>query len=222
MGDVRECKEVWLEWHRVLCKVCRGGGRKTADEFRFEDVKLECVCKFVYLGDMLSDAGGMEQAVAARVRATWIKFRELGGILCKRGPSLRMKSVVYKACVRSMLMYGAATWVMKAGVFQRLRATERRMLRMICGVMLKDIVESTVIALRVGVDDLEEHLRQKRLRWFGHIARRDEEVEVKKVFELKIEGRRKRGRPVKQWIDVIEEDMKKRGVMQQDAGDREG
>ena len=31
----------------------------------------------------------------------------------------------------------------------------------------------------------------------GHIARRDEEVEIKKVFELKTDGRRKRGRPVK-------------------------
>ena len=67
---------------------------------------------------------------------------------------------------------------------------------MICTVTLKDMVESTVIALRVRVDNLEEHLRQKRLRWFGHIARTDEKVEIKKVFELKI-GQRKRGRPVK-------------------------
>ena len=65
-------------------------------------------------------------------------------------------------------------------------------------------------------------MKQKRLKWFGHIARRDEEVEIKKVFELKIEGQRKRGRPVKCWIDVVEEDMKRRGVVQQDAGDREG
>ena len=108
---------------------------------------------------------------------------------------------------------------MKAGVFQRLRATERRMFSMICEVTLKDMVESMVTASIVGVDDLEEHLRQKRLRWFRHIARRDEEVEIKKVFELKIEGRRKRGRPLKRCID--EEDMKKRGVVQQNAGDRE-
>ena len=60
------------------------------------------------------------------------------------------------------------------------------------------------------------------MRWFGHIASRDEEVEIKKVFELKIEGQRKRGRPVKLWIDVAEEDMKKMGVVQQDAGDRGG
>ena len=110
---------------------------------------------------------------------------------------MRMKGVVYKACVCSMLTYEAETWVMKAGVFQRLQATERRMLRMICGATLKDMVESTVIASSVGVDDLEEHLKQKRLRRFGHIVKRDKEVEIKKVFALKIEGWLKRGRPVK-------------------------
>ena len=52
---------------------------------------------------------------------------------------------------------------------------------MICGATLKDMVESTVIVSRLRVDDLEEHLRQKRLRWFGHIVRRDEEVEIKSV-----------------------------------------
>ena len=50
---------------------------------------------------------------------------------------------------------------------------------MICRATLRDMVESTAIASRVGVNDLEEHMRQKRLRWFGHIVRRDEEVEIK-------------------------------------------
>ena len=50
-----------------VCKVCKGGGRHAADEFRFEDVELECVDKFAYLSDMLNDTGGMEQAVAVRV-----------------------------------------------------------------------------------------------------------------------------------------------------------
>ena len=37
---------------------------------------------------------------------------------------MRMKGVVYKACIHSMLTDGAETWAMKAGVFQRLQATE--------------------------------------------------------------------------------------------------
>ena len=46
---------------------------------------------------MLNGTGGVEQAEAARVRAAWMKLRELGGILCTRGASLRMKGVVHEA-----------------------------------------------------------------------------------------------------------------------------
>ena len=35
-----------------VCKLCRAGGGKAADEFHFEDVKLECVCEFAYLCNM--------------------------------------------------------------------------------------------------------------------------------------------------------------------------
>ena len=42
------------------------------------------------------------------------------------------------------------------------------------------------------------------------------------MLELKIEWRRKRGRLVKQWIDAVEEHMKKRGVVHQDARDKKG
>ena len=67
-----------------------------------------------------------------------------------------------------MLMYEAESWAMKVVVFHRLQVIERRMLRMICEVTLRDKMESTVIALKVRVDNLEEHLRQKRLRWIRH------------------------------------------------------
>ena len=52
---------------------------------------------------------------------------------------------------------------------------------MICRVTLNDMVVCMVIASRVGVDDLEDHLRQKRLRWFRYLVRRNEEVEIKSV-----------------------------------------
>ena len=83
-GDVQECEEVWQEWHVAMCAKCV---RKATDEFHFEDVKLECVYEFAHLGDMLNDTGWVEQAVAARVRAVWMKFREIGGILYTRGAS---------------------------------------------------------------------------------------------------------------------------------------
>ena len=77
-----------------VCKLCRGGVRKAVEEFCFEDIELDCVGEFAYLGDMLNDTGVVKQAVAARVRAAWMKFRELGGIMCTRGASSRMKGAV--------------------------------------------------------------------------------------------------------------------------------
>ena len=73
----------------------------------------------------MNDTSGVEQAVAARVRAVWMKFKELDGILCMQGASLRMKGVMYKACVHSMFRYGAELGNESRG-FQRLQATERR------------------------------------------------------------------------------------------------
>ena len=69
---------------------------------------------------MLNDTGEVEQAVVARVTAAWMKFRDLGGILCIKVASLRIKGVVYTACVCSILTYGAETWAITVGVFQRL------------------------------------------------------------------------------------------------------
>ena len=69
----------------------------------FASKKLECV---LYLGNMLNDTGRVEQAVAARVRAAWMKFSELGGILCTRGTSLRTKGVVYKVFVKHADVWG--------------------------------------------------------------------------------------------------------------------
>ena len=87
---------------------------------------------------------------------------------------------------------------MKAGVFQRLQATARRRLRMICGVTLKDMVETMMIASRVGVDELEKPLRQKRLRWFGHNVRRDGGGDKESVG---VENRMEKGRQVSETMD---------------------
>ena len=57
-----------------MCAKYVGGGRQAADEFHFEDVELECVGKFVYLGDMLNDTGRVEQAVAGSLKRRMLRM----------------------------------------------------------------------------------------------------------------------------------------------------
>ena len=40
-----------------------------------------------------------------------------------------------------------------------------------------------------------ENIQTDKLRWFGHVMRRDENTTAKKVLHLKVKGKRPRGRP---------------------------
>ena len=55
-----------------------------------------------------------------------------------------------------------------------------RMVRWMCGVKLKDRLPSKELRERLGVDDIALVLQQNRLRWYGHVLRKDDDDWVKK------------------------------------------
>jgi len=72
----------------------------------------------------------------------WKKFKEISGLLCNRGLSLKMKGTMYKKYVRSALSYGVECWAMKMDDVRRMKSTEMRMLHMICGKTVRDKVRN--------------------------------------------------------------------------------
>ena len=71
-----------------------------------------------------------------------------------------------------------------------------------------------------GVVRLEEFLREKRLRWLGHVERMDEERGPVKALLLEVDVTKK-GRPKKRWKEILECDMTARGLQRLDAQDCE-
>ncbi|KAF7642981.1 hypothetical protein LDENG_00246950 [Lucifuga dentata] len=53
-----------------------------------------------------------------------------------------------------------------------------------------------------------DKVREARLRWFGHVQRRDSEHIGRRMLRLELPGRRPRGRPKRRFMDVVKEDMK--------------
>jgi len=50
-------------------------------------------------------------------------------------------------------------------------------------------------------------MKNKRLEWIGQVVRMDQGRRVKKIFESKPEGSRRRGRPRLQWLEDVEKDL---------------
>jgi len=73
------------------------------------------------------------------------------------------------------------------------------MVRWMCNVKVKDRVPSKELRERLGIDDIIVILQQNRLRWYGHVRRKEDTDWVKKCLEYEVEGSRPRGRPKRTW-----------------------
>ena len=105
-------------------------------------------------------------------------------------------------------------------IADRIQACDRRMLRYMAGVTLADRVTSEEVANRCGVKPVLTVVREGRLRWFGHVKRREGEGLLGEVMNLEVPGVRPRGRPKKQWKDNVKEDLREMNLTEADAMDR--
>jgi len=62
-------------------------------------------------------------------------------------------------------------------------------------------------------------LQQKRLRWYGHVLRKDDDW-VKKCMVYDVEGPRPRGRPKRTWKEVVKKDSQACKLNEEAAVDR--
>ena len=97
---------------------------------------------------------------------------------------------------------------------------ELKMLRWALGVTRLDKIKNKYVRGTTHVRQFGDKAREARLRWFGHIKRRDEAYVGRRMLEMDLPGRRKRGRPKRRYMDVMKEDMIEIGVTEEDAEDR--
>jgi len=82
------------------------------------------------------------------------------------------------------MLHGSETWPV---------GKENEVVRWMCGIKVKDEVPSKELRERLGLDDIISVRQQNRLRWYGHVLRKENDW-VKKCMEYEVDGARPKGR----------------------------
>ena len=118
------------------------------------------------------------------------------------------------------MVYGLETMAVTKKQVEEMKVAEMKMLRFAMGVTRKDKIRNEHIRSNVKVERLEMKMREGRLRWYGHVMRRDQEYAGRKMMEMELPGKRRRGRLKRRFLDVVKEDMGEVGTKETDVEDR--
>ena len=96
------------------CNKCRGEVSNASipdiEPVVINGEEIEKVSPFCYLSDFVGKRGGCFDAITARIRSAWKKFRDLLPITTCCGLSLKSRSYACNAYVSSVLLYASETW----------------------------------------------------------------------------------------------------------------
>ena len=106
------------------------------------------------------------------------------------------KIQVYRACVLSTLLYGGESWILHARRERKLNTFHMRCLRRILSITWKDRVPNNSVLERTETPSMYTLLKQRRLRWLGHVVRMDDSPFPKNLLYGELaNGKRPTGRP---------------------------
>ena len=189
-------------------------------EIQLQGEPLKRVKTFTYLGSTLAEDGELDAEVTHRVQSGWKNWKRVSGVLCDRRMIMKIKGKVYRTVVRPALMYGAETWALKKAQEKKLEVAEMRMLRWMCGVTKLDKIRNERIRGTTKVGEITKKVQERRLKWYGHVMRREEHYVGRRAMVMQVQGRRKRGRPKRRWLDKVKDDIKEKGLSADDVYDR--
>ena len=77
---------------------------------------------------------------------------------------------------------------------------------------------SNELLARLGIEDLDLILKERRLRWYGHVERSNGVVRT--AFDLQVDGKHGPGRPKMTWKQLTDRDYREKKLPAIDPHDR--
>ena len=111
--------------------------------------------------------------------------------------SLKVKGMVYQSCVRLAMLYGSQTWCLRVNEMASLslRRTERVMVSAMCGAKLMEKRTDDLMEMLGLKETVVQMPKANRVRWYGHVLRRNDGHVLRKALEFAVKGKRKQEQP---------------------------
>ena len=68
--------------------------------------------------------------------------------------------------------------------------------------------------------EISKKVQESRLKWYGHVLRREDEYVGKRVMVMVVLGKRSRGMKKRRWLDNIRNDLAERELSEEEVRDR--
>ena len=188
-----------------------------SDTVKMQGEELAKVEDLKYLGSTVQSNGECGREVKNRVQAGWSGWRGMPGVVCDRRVPARVKGKVYNVAMTPAMLYGLLTVALKKRQEAEMEVAELKMLRFSLGVTRMDKIRNEYIR---GTAQFGEKTREARLRWYGHLRRKDDGYIGRRRLRMELSGKRKRGRPKRRFMDVVKENMAEVEVTEEDTVDR--
>ena len=173
------------------------------------EYELETVHEFTYLGSTIADSLHLESELNKRIgKAATTMNRLKKRAWSNNKLTEHTKVQIYKACVLSTLLYGSETWTMHAHHEKRLNVFHMRQLRFILNITWQDKTSNKAILHKANIPSMFTLLKQRRLRWLGHVIRMvDGRIPKDLLYGELAEGTRPSGRPHLRYKDICKRDL---------------
>ena len=157
--------------HFQECTVTQSLGKAAGQlSIQIDSHQLKQTEAFVYLGGNIS-RDGSESDVKRRIGLARGLFQSLNNIWIAKELSKETKVQVYETLVLSVLLYNSEMWTLQEQK-NRLSVLEMTFLRKIEGVTRRDKIRNVDIYARLNYHhNINDRIRERRLRYFGHACR---------------------------------------------------
>jgi len=155
---------------------------------------------FKYLGSWVDTS---YKDLKIRKALAWVAHNKMDKIwksTLKRDTKINL----FRATVQYVLLYGCETWTLNKKLNKSLDGCYTRLLRKAQNVSWKQHLTNK--ALYNGLPNISNVIRKRRLKFAGHSYRQHEDPVSELVLWQPKHGKRNKGAPVKNFIDILKED----------------